>query len=152
MTSDSEILQIVSGCKIEFENETVPEQDSVVYSSFFNQIQSQVIDQEIKKLLSLQVLEKVEHEEGEFIPTIFLRFLRKKKNGTYRMILNLKEFSKSVKYHHFKMETFESAIKLIKTDCFIVSIDIKDAYYSVPIHTSFRKYLRFYFDNTYTIC
>ena len=105
LTSNSEILQIVSGCKIEFENEIVPEQKSVVYPSFFNQIQSQIINQEIKKLLSLEVLEKVEHEQGEFISTIFLRnkvnlfrpfFYVRRKIGTYRMILNLKEFNESV--------------------------------------------------------
>ena len=42
------------------------------------------------------------------------------------------------------METFESAIKLIKNDGFMASIDIKD---TIPIHTSFRKYLRFVWNN-----
>ena len=59
------------------------------------------------------------------------------------MILNLKEFNSSVEYHKFKMETFESAIKLVTQDCFMASIDIKDAYYCVPIHEQYKKYLKF---------
>ena len=33
--------------------------------------------------------------------------------------------------------------KLVEKDCFMASIDLKDAYYSVPIAREDRKYLRF---------
>ena len=40
------------------------------------------------------------------------------------------------------MDTLESAIKLMKPDSFVSSIDLRDAYYSVPIATEYRKYLK----------
>ena len=41
------------------------------------------------------------------------------------------------------MDTLNTIIKLVEKDCFMASIDLKDAYYSVPMAISHRKYLRF---------
>lgn len=57
--------------------------------------------------------------------------------------LNLKNTNEYVVYHHFKMDTFESAVNLIKKDCFMASIDIRHAYHSIPIAVEHQKYLRF---------
>ena len=46
------------------------------------------------------------------------------------------------------MDTLHSALKLIKKGCLMASVDLKDAYFSVPIHVSDQKYLKFYWDNT----
>ncbi|KAJ8041093.1 hypothetical protein HOLleu_11813 [Holothuria leucospilota] len=59
------------------------------------------------------------------------------------MILNLKHFNKFVKYRHFKMDGLPSVVQLMRVNCFMASIDLKDAYYSVPIDCDHRKYLRF---------
>lgn len=81
-----------------------------------------------------------QHENGEYISTIFLR---RKKEGNYRMILNLKCFDENVSKHHFKMESLQSAVRLMKPGCYMASVDLKDAYYSVPIHQSHQKFLKF---------
>ena len=41
------------------------------------------------------------------------------------------------------MDTFQSAMKLIRPACFMASIDIKDAYYSIPVADKDRKFLMF---------
>ena len=41
------------------------------------------------------------------------------------------------------METLKLALSLVKQDCYFAKIDLKDAYYSVPLAQTFRKYLRF---------
>ena len=41
------------------------------------------------------------------------------------------------------MDTLNTITKLVEQDCFMASIDLKDAYYSIPIATSDRKYLKF---------
>ncbi len=41
--------------------------------------------------------------------------------------------SAHVVYHHFKMESIWTAIKLMVSNCFMTFIDLKDAYYSVLI-------------------
>ena len=69
--------------------------------------------------------------------------LHAKKDGNYRLILILNEFNENFEYHHFKIESIQSVIDMVTTNCFMASIDIKDAYYSVPIAPEHRKYLRF---------
>ena len=45
------------------------------------------------------------------------------------------------------MDTLWSVIRMMKQNCFMASIDIKDAYYSVPMNTYDQKYLKFEFDD-----
>ncbi|VDI55641.1 Hypothetical predicted protein [Mytilus galloprovincialis] len=44
------------------------------------------------------------------------------------------------------MDTFESAIKLVTSKSFMASIDLRHAYYSVPIAEEHQKFLRFYWN------
>ena len=37
------------------------------------------------------------------------------------------------------MDTVLSAVRLMKPRCFMASIDLKDAYYSVSIHSDFQS-------------
>ena len=41
------------------------------------------------------------------------------------------------------MDSLNTILKLIDKDCFMASIDLKDAYYSIAIRNNDRKYLRF---------
>lgn len=50
-----------------------------------------------------------------------------------RVILNLKELNKYIFYYYFKMDFFESVIKLVIKDCFMVLLDFKYVYYFVLI-------------------
>lgn len=46
------------------------------------------------------------------------------------------------------MESLQSAVQLIQWNYWMAVIDLKDAYYSVPINPQHRKYLRFEFKDT----
>ena len=50
------------------------------------------------------------------------------------MILNLTYLNKSVEYEHFKMHWLHTAIDMMRKDCWMGSIDLRHAYYSVPVH------------------
>ena len=103
-----------------------------------------IIDKQIEKFLQTGVIETTSHCEGEYISNIFIRL---KKDGSYRLILNLKNLNQFVQYHHFKMENLKSAITLMSPNCYMASIDLKDAYYSVSVDTNHRKHLRFIWRN-----
>ncbi len=67
-----------------------------------------------------------------------------KKDGGSRPILNLKPFNKAVnKKEKFKMETLPSIAQTLEQGCWMVSVDLKDAYFHVSIHPSHRQFLRF---------
>ncbi len=97
------------------------------------------LNTEIEKLLSKGAIEK-SYEEGGHINHIFGK---EKPDGTYRIILNLKPVNIFCDLIHFKMENISQVLDLVKQNCFMTSVDLKDAYYSIPIHKSHRKYLKF---------
>ena len=107
----------------------------------FSSAEQQAIDSEIVEFLSKRVIEQSHSEYGEIISPIFLR--PKKETGKVQVIFNLKHLNEAVTYRKFKMDTLESAIKLMRPGCFMTSIDLRDAYYSIPIMPEHRKYLQF---------
>ncbi|XP_072006291.1 uncharacterized protein [Engystomops pustulosus] len=70
-------------------------------------------------------------------------FLVKKPNGSNRLIINLKSLNNFITYRRFHMESVRSATQLIYTDHYMCTIDLRDAYYHIPIHHSSQKFLRF---------
>jgi len=140
LTSDPEILDTVMGCHITFKGQNDPIPVKQGYSINFSVDESIIIDDEIRKLLGKKVIEPANQENDEIISPIFLR---KKPDNSYRLILNLKKMNEQVEYLHFKMESLNSVLKLIKQNCWMASIDLKDAYYSCPMAQKHRKYLKF---------
>ena len=61
----------------------------------------------------------------------------------HRLIFNLKNCNQSVLYRHFKMDSWSSVIKMISPWDFFASLDLKHAYYSVPIATEQQKFFKF---------
>lgn len=109
-----------------------------------NLTSSLIIEAEIQKLLDKGVIVPTQHEGGEYISPICVA---NKKDGSYRMILNLKSFNQHVEYQHFKMDSVWTAIRLMTPNCYMASVDLKDAYYSVPIAKPHQKYLKFELNN-----
>ena len=142
ITSDYFILSSIKGDKIEFVE--YPKQTMIPREYNFDATERVIIDRQIEKFLQTGVIEKTTHCEGEYISNIFIQ---PKKDGSYRLILNLKYLNQFVQYHHFKMENLKSAITLMSPNCYMASIDLKDAYYSVSIDTNHRKYLHFKWKN-----
>ena len=58
-------------------------------------------------------------------------------------MLNLKKLNTFIVTDHFKMEDIRTATKLMPERGYMASLDLKDAYFFIPIHKSSRKYLRF---------
>ena len=140
LTSDAHILSWVRGVHIDF-----TEQKHQSYPPVPIQFASpdvKRISHEIQRLLERQVIEFASPVLGQYISNIFFRV---KKDGSIRLILNLKALNLHVEYHHFKMETLQAAIQLMSRGCYLASVDLKDAYYSVPMAPQDRKYLRFVF-------
>ena len=67
-----------------------------------------------------------------------------KKDGSKWMILNLKRLNKFVEYKHFKMESLQNVLELIRPGFYMASIDLKDAFYSVPVYKNHQTYLTFF--------
>ena len=143
LTSDSEILETVLGQRIEFTLTQV--QITPPPQPTWSKTEEEFIEMEIQRLLPKGLIAHSVHEEGEFISSIFVR---PKKDGSYRTILNLKSPNQYVEYHHFKLDTIWTAVHMMTPGRFTASIDLKDAYYSVHIDDLHREYLIFSWKGT----
>ena len=81
ISSDPEILHMVSGQHIEFSSE--PVHITQPNKGVFSDKERLVITSEINTLLEKAVIVKAHHEPGKFISPIFVR---PKKDGSHRMI------------------------------------------------------------------
>ena len=102
ITSDYSILSSIKGVKIEFV--AYPKQTLIPREYNFNAAEVVIIEKQIEKFLQTGVIEATSHCKGEYISNIFIR---PKKDGSYRLILNLKNLNQFVQYHHFKMENLK---------------------------------------------
>ena len=144
LTSDRTILDIVEyGLKLDF-IDTPPLCKPYQYP--VSQQEYIIINAEINKLLDKQVIIETNIEMGDFFSTIFTR---PKKDGSNRMILNLKHLNEHIYSSHFKMDSIHTVLNMIKPGVWMASINLKDAYFSVPIHKEHQKYLKFMWTKPY---
>ena len=136
-TSDKEILSDIMGMRIECDD--IPCQHKV-FQPMRTKQEDQLIGEKVAKLVNKQVIPQDEPQPDQILSGIFLH---PKKDGSYRLILHLKQFNTFETYHHLKMDSLNTITNLVVKNCFMATIYLKDAYYSIPIHSGDRKFLRF---------
>ena len=107
--------------------------------------QQDLVSTEIQSMLNKGAVSVVHPHQKEFVSQIFLV---PKKDGSYRPVVNLKALNKFIVEEHFKMEGFHMIKDLVKPGDWLAKLDLKDAYFQVPIHPSHQKYLQFYWQET----
>ena len=73
-------------------------------------------------------------------------FLVPKRGGGLRPILDLRALNKHLKNFRFKMLTADSLMRSLRQGDWWTSVDLRDAYFHVPIYAPHRKFLRFGFE------
>ena len=138
ITSDRIVPDIIkNGLKIDLmESPNITCSLKILHS----ELEKCIINAEIEKLLQKGVIIKCGREENNFASTVFTR---DKKDGSFRTILSLKCLNKFVKYTHFKMESLKDIFKIIKEGVWMASVDLKDAFFTVPVHKSHQNYFKF---------
>ena len=148
ITQDPFILSCIKGCTIEF-SET-PFQISPAYQLNFNHLEKAALTEKISELLKDNVISKCTLEEGDYLNNVFLREKRGKLGEApkYRIILNMKTLNKNfVEKVHHKMDTLKTVLHLMEPGCFMASIDLKNAFHTIPMDPEYTKFLKFQIDN-----
>ena len=131
ITSDTFILNNVQqGLKLSFTGDILKR----------SQLEQSIIDEEVRKPIRKKVIITTHVQEGNFFSNLFIR---SKRDGSYRTILNLKKLNQDCETTHFKMESMKPVIHMIKPNMYLASLDIKDAFYTGLIYETHRKYLKF---------
>ena len=123
----------------------VPPSNHVPQQLITQQKEINIAKQLLKELLDKQVIRQTKLRTTGYTSNIFLR---PKRSGGHRLILNLKHLNDYVEYFHFKMDNLQTAIRLTTQNCWFTSLDLSDAYYSVNVAKEHRKFLQFVFEGT----
>ena len=102
--------------------------------------QSLALRQEIEKRLAKGALEIVPDPGPGFYSRLFLV---EKATGGWRPVIDLSTLNTFIRQTPFKMETVASVLNAVQENDLLASLDLKDAYFQVPVHPSSRKFLRF---------
>ena len=138
LTQDQTVLQTVQGLRIPFTN--IPVQDREPHQYPLSEKDSTLVDAEIVSMIEKGAISTVHPQKRQYVSPLFLV---PKKDGTQRPVINLKQLNFHVEYQHFKMEGLHMLRELLQPNDFMIKIDLKDAYFSVPVHHQHRPYLRF---------
>ena len=144
LTQDRDILNILEqGLSLRLDKTPEPHPP---HQHKLSTTDSNIIDQEIMKLLQKRVIIETKVGPTDVFSPIFIR---PNKDDTHRMILNLKYLNENIDTHHFKMESIKNALNMVTENCYMASVDLKHAFYTVPIYSAHQKFLKFYWHKPY---
>ncbi|UYV76761.1 K02A2.6-like, partial [Cordylochernes scorpioides] len=95
------------------------------------------IDIQINEMLKNNIIEPA---IGEYASPITLV---KKKNGTFRMCVDFRKFNEHIPVDPQPIPLIESVIEKLSKAKYFSSLDLSNAYWTVPIHPDSRPYLAF---------
>ena len=146
LTRDQGVLHIVSqGVCLDFVS-VPPQGRTTVYQPCLSATQMATVAQEIESMLRLKVIAPSPLANCLWISPIFTTL---NKDGTSRLILNLKKLNLLITHIPFKMESIRDVIHLIKPGVWMASVDLHHAYYSVPVYSPHSHYFSFLWQGTY---
>ena len=142
ITQDQWVLQTVRGYCIDFVAE--PHQERRPHAPVYSHDQAQLIRSDVGELLRKGATVELTTPSAGFYSTLFLV---PKKDGGQRPVINLKALNQFVRAQHFKMEGIHTLKDLLKPGDWLAKIDLKDAFFTIPIHPGHRRYLRLTFED-----
>ena len=140
--ASKEVVEILRwGLRLEFW--VPPFLTEVPINSSDNRTKGPILQEQVDLMLQKQAIERVYPPYG---PGYYSRiFVVPKPNGKWRPIIDLSKLNKLLKIPTFRMESIQSVWSQLLPGNYTFSIDLTDAYFHIPIHPRYRKYLRFFF-------
>ncbi|XP_038128389.1 uncharacterized protein LOC119774782 [Cyprinodon tularosa] len=139
------VLRTISrGYRLQFA--TVPPRFSGVIHSHAQGESARVLREEILSLIDKRAVSVVSPEQS--LSGFYSRYFLVPKRGGgggIRPILDLRALNKFLRKYKFRMLTHAALLRLVRPNDWFSSVDLKDAYFHIPIYPPHRQYLRFAF-------
>ena len=114
-----------------------------VISNYHNPARQANLLEALYQLVNRNAVEPVENQNS--LGFYNWLFLVPKPNNRWRPILDLSTLNTFLNTESFKMETPETIRTSLQAGEWVTSIDFKEAYFHIPIHSQSRKYMHFHF-------
>ena len=137
---------IKDGYFLVFHTEPPVSRVPLVRSGSTNPQRNSILSQQFQILLDKGAIEVV---EDPATPGFFSRlFVVPKPNGEWRPVIDLSSLNDFLLIPKFKMDTPREIWKSLSQGSWVFSLDLKDAYFQIPIHRASRRFLRMEFQGT----
>ena len=142
ITSNKFILNIIQhGYKLQFSH-SPPQPPPIITQPSKSKLP--ILISLIDDLLLSGAISQVEPNEEQHVYRIFSV---KKKNNDNRLIIDLSPLNELITKSHFRMEDYSFLKTMIQKDDFFTSIDLSNAFHSIPLHESSKKFICFQLNN-----
>lgn len=142
ITNNSFILRIVKdGYKIQFS--TSPPLNSPIISNP-SQLKIDILRTQINRHLRSGAISKIPKSNDQYVSRVFTV---KKSNNDDRMIIDLSLLNTFIHKVHFRMEDHSNIKSLLSSYDHMSSIDLSDAFFTIPLHNESKRYVVFEFQN-----
>ena len=141
---DNFIINIVqNGYKIPLYSSDIVPHDPII-SKIRNSQKIDFIKKEIQRHIASGAFKLVDRSPEQFVWRIFIV---PKSSGGFRLIIDLSPLNLFIPKIHFKMEGINSIINLLQENDYMCSIDLMDAFFTIPLHKDSKKFVVFEFCN-----
>ena len=141
-TTDRYILNTVKGYQIPFLSVLV-QKSSPSLTSMTPQ-EKVLVDPEVEKMLKKVAIKVAQQDRSLFFSSIFV--VLKRESG-HHPVINLKNLNHYLPYSHSKMEALFLLKEILQEGEYMCKIDLKDAYFLVPLNQKFQKFVSFKWKN-----
>ena len=100
-----------------------------------------VLDSEVASMQEKAVIRRVDGNRDGVVNPFFAR--PKSTPGKWRPILSMKKVNEFVRYVKFRMTTVKNIKTWLQEGSYMTSLDLSDAYFSIPLHHTVFKFVRF---------
>jgi len=142
ISQDPWVRETVTGHRLELA--AMPTQGRIPGRGGMEPAKVHVLSKEVEDLVTKGAITPCGEDRDGFVSQLFLV---PKSDGSWRPVINLKGLNQFILTQHFKMESVRTVKAIIQKGDWLLKLDLKDAYLSVPIHEDHQKYLRFRWDD-----
>jgi len=111
----------------------------------FSNKEFQFLQSEIQALLLLGLIDKCDQKPKCVSPINCVP----KKSGKYRLVTDLRKLNSQCSTPTFKNEDINTVISLSKPKDYVITADLKNGFFHVPVHADYQELLGFKFSGTY---